>query len=312
VSARDHAPSGKGARILAYIDPNAKNASLLDLLERLARRRNADVLALRVLQELPWYVRGSQAARIRKALEHEACVGLEREVEPLVRAGLPVRRQVAWGRPFEVIIREALRHPTQLVMKTAHGERRSGTPLFGSTARHLFRKCPVPVWVVKPRRARRIRRVLAAVDPVEPTPDEVDLNPEILQMALDIASSENAELHVCHAFWSLTERVLPKESRSYVGEFEARAKEAMAQLLSPFELSPDDRRVHMLDGDPGRVIPEFAEKEKIDLIVMGTIARAGVPGLLIGNTAERMLQALDCSVLAIKPEGFVSPVRLQG
>jgi nucleotide-binding universal stress UspA family protein len=65
----------------------------------------------------------------------------------------------------------------------------------------------------------------------------------------------------------------------------------------------------MLDGDPGRVIPEFVATERIDLLVMATIARTGVPGMLIGNTAERMLQSVDCSVLAIKPRGFVSPVR---
>jgi nucleotide-binding universal stress UspA family protein len=41
---------------------------------------------------------------------------------------------------------------------------------------------------------------------------------------------------------------------------------------------------------------------------VGTSARAGVPGLLIGITAERMLQALDCSVLAIKPKDLLSPV----
>jgi len=46
----------------------------------------------------------------------------------------------------------------------------------------------------------------------------------------------------------------------------------------------------------------------VDLIVMGTLARAGVEGLLIGNTAEKILSRIDCSVLALKPEGFVSPI----
>ena len=43
---------------------------------------------------------------------------------------------------------------------------------------------------------------------------------------------------------------------------------------------------------------------------MGTVARTGIPGLLIGNTAETILQRVDCSVLAVKPDGFVSPVGL--
>jgi len=64
----------------------------------------------------------------------------------------------------------------------------------------------------------------------------------------------------------------------------------------------------MIKGVPEKVIPAFAEKKKVDLIVMGTLARAGVEGLLIGNTAEKILSRIDCSVLALKPEGFVSPI----
>jgi nucleotide-binding universal stress UspA family protein len=63
-------------------------------------------------------------------------------------------------------------------------------------------------------------------------------------------------------------------------------------------------------GEPEEVIPEFVVAQGIDLLVMGTVARAGIAGVLIGNTAERVLRKLPCSVLAVKPAGFVSPVRL--
>lgn len=42
---------------------------------------------------------------------------------------------------------------------------------------------------------------------------------------------------------------------------------------------------------------------------MGTVARTGIPGFIIGNTAENILQKIDCSLLALKPLGFVSPVK---
>ena len=45
---------------------------------------------------------------------------------------------------------------------------------------------------------------------------------------------------------------------------------------------------------------------------MGTVARTGVPGFIMGNTAETMLQQIDCWVLAVKPEGFLTPVTLDG
>jgi nucleotide-binding universal stress UspA family protein len=56
------------------------------------------------------------------------------------------------------------------------------------------------------------------------------------------------------------------------------------------------------------VIPWVVRKRKIDLLVMGTICRTGIPGFIIGNTAEKVLDTINCSVLTVKPVGFVSPV----
>jgi nucleotide-binding universal stress UspA family protein len=67
--------------------------------------------------------------------------------------------------------------------------------------------------------------------------------------------------------------------------------------------------LHLVQGDAGDVISQVAEQERIDLIVMGTVARTGLEGYFIGNTAETVLQRVACSVLTVKPAGFVSPVR---
>jgi len=63
-------------------------------------------------------------------------------------------------------------------------------------------------------------------------------------------------------------------------------------------------------GQPDEVICEFVVADDVDLIVMGTVARSGIAGLLFGNTAERILHTVPCSVLAVKPEGFESPIGL--
>jgi len=47
-----------------------------------------------------------------------------------------------------------------------------------------------------------------------------------------------------------------------------------------------------------------------DVVVMGTVARGGLAELLIGNTAERVLQKLSCSVVAVKPDNFECPVTI--
>jgi nucleotide-binding universal stress UspA family protein len=80
--------------------------------------------------------------------------------------------------------------------------------------------------------------------------------------------------------------------------------------LQKYDLQGLTYRVHFVKGEAGRVIPEVAAKNEADLIVMGTLSRSGVAGFLIGNTAEKILHKVDCSVLAVKPEGFVTPVKV--
>lgn len=45
-----------------------------------------------------------------------------------------------------------------------------------------------------------------------------------------------------------------------------------------------------------------------DVLALGTVGRAGLSGSFIGDTAEAMLQKIRCSVLAVKPEDFITPV----
>ena len=70
-------------------------------------------------------------------------------------------------------------------------------------------------------------------------------------------------------------------------------------------------RVHVVNGMAEFVIPDIAKSENIDLLVMGTVCRTGIPGFFIGNTAEKILDEVDCSVLTVKPETFQSPVKFE-
>jgi universal stress protein E len=68
--------------------------------------------------------------------------------------------------------------------------------------------------------------------------------------------------------------------------------------------------LHLIKGRAEHMIPVKAHELDVDLIIMGTVARTGIPGFFIGNTAESILNQIDCSVLTIKPPGFVGPVSL--
>jgi len=83
----------------------------------------------------------------------------------------------------------------------------------------------------------------------------------------------------------------------------------LIELLQQYPLDDLKPEVFLLKGEAGTLITELVQAKAIDLIVMGTVSRAGVSGLLIGNTAEKVLHQVDCSVLTVKPEGFISPVK---
>jgi nucleotide-binding universal stress UspA family protein len=67
-------------------------------------------------------------------------------------------------------------------------------------------------------------------------------------------------------------------------------------------------RIHHVRGRADRTIPGIVSASGVDILVMGTVARTGLPGFIMGNTAENILQGIACSVVAMKPHGFVSPV----
>jgi nucleotide-binding universal stress UspA family protein len=66
--------------------------------------------------------------------------------------------------------------------------------------------------------------------------------------------------------------------------------------------------IHHLHGSADEKIPELVNDEQVDVLVMGTVARSGIKGLVIGNTAENIVQSIPCSLVALKPQGFISPV----
>jgi universal stress protein E len=67
---------------------------------------------------------------------------------------------------------------------------------------------------------------------------------------------------------------------------------------------------HVDMGLPEDVIPKYAEQLDAELVVLGTVGRNGISAALIGNTAEHVIDKLNCDVLAIKPEGFICPIKV--
>lgn len=263
---------------------------------------------------------GSSAhTEVRAAAESKAKKRLERLVTSARKIGVEVTAEVLFGKPFAEIIRTVMRRNCDLVVKTASGGGGIRERLLGSTALHLMRKCPCPVLVVQPKRHLPFTRILVPID-VRPGDESAHtVNARIMEIALSLAKLEGSELHFFHA-WEpyggtlLTSgrTTIPRDVvREYLRSTEKAHKDRFEEFLSGYSFDHLKHRMHFVQGRAGTLIPLLASRHRINLVVMGTITNLSFAGYLIGSTAEEVILELKCSMLTAKPEGFVSPVRIE-
>jgi nucleotide-binding universal stress UspA family protein len=229
-------------------------------------------------------------------------------------AGLRVAVEVESGKAAVAVIRSVLRHGHDLVLKAPEGQSNKLARLFGGTDLKLMRKCPCPVWLAKPSRRRRYRKILAAVDlnPVEA--ETQSLAHQVMEISISLARFERSELHVVHVWRLAGEAKLRgrQVTTARVDKLLHEIRDAHATELKSLieEHQYEQTTVHLLKGRAGDIIPAAVNELDADLIVLGTVGRAGIPGFFIGNTAEKVLGSVNCSVLTLKPEGFETPIQV--
>ena len=193
------------------------------------------------------------------------------------------------------------------------GHRHSSTLrqfIFGRSTTKLIRKAPTPVLVARHDPVRDIESILVA-------DDFSDIAERVLDAGVQLAKLPSHRLIAVHVLESNNDLKLaasgfPPEAIREIRENQV--EEATAKLNE--RLSRTDARtiekgvkVHVEHGIPDNVIIKQIEENEVDLLVMGTVGRTGLSALMLGNTAERLLVNVHCSLLVIKPENFVCPVR---
>jgi nucleotide-binding universal stress UspA family protein len=295
-------------RILVFTPPEDRAGRAIALATSLAGRTGAPLLLVRVLEESS--SRGLQdpdeaAPRALRDLlieaENEA---LEALAGPMRDRGLEVSTQVSWGVPWEVVTHLVRSQACSLVVKPARGLAKAGRVFFGSTALHLFRKCPCPVWVVGDH-GRLPAKILAAIDPASDATRRAVAR-RVLGLARAVADRADARLEIASAWHApgarlLEGRISKSELNEYIDDARGRAAEALHEIIRECVPSLPPDRAHLLAGKARDALPRFAEEQEFDLIVIGTLARVGVAGDLLGETAEEIARAVRSSVLTVAP-----------
>lgn len=312
-------------RILVLMEEDEHGSSSMEQAQLLAAHYGASVTVIDVKPHLDVYAKALVDIMPEQELRTHVLDHRRQQLQKIVRkADIPADQlsevKVLDGVHFIEVIREVLRGEHDMIVKTAEGDVSPTEKLFGSNDMHLMRKSPVPVWISPPNRADEIKNVVAAIDAVALDAEKEEFNRSILGLAGSIASMTGAKLNVLTA-WHLVGESSMRASQ-FLKIDEAQISELLAQtedkvrrhqleLESWFKRAGIGSRTpefHQIKGLARDVIPEFIDESGSDLAVMGTIGRSGIPGLLIGNTAETVLGTIRCSVVTLKPEGFITPV----
>ncbi|MCB1647226.1 MAG: universal stress protein [Pseudomonadales bacterium] len=304
----------KFKKILFYADGAKGEQFALERAIELAGHNRASLTVVDVVAEVDTNdIRlAATMKKLQKALIKERKDALEAKVEAASAATSkrPVRIRVVPGKDYIEIIRMVIGQKFDLLVKSANKHSLLSAALFGNTDLALMRKCPCPVWIIKPGRRTKIDRILAAVDLSE-TPEAVQLADRIVDIASGVANRESASLHLLNAWQTpfdpqVRHRIEGDDYVKLVKVMREEARRRLSQLLAKCTAEHSDD--HLVKGDPEMVITKFVRNNKVDLLIMGTMSRSGIPGFLIGNTAEKVLNNVDCSVLTLKPADFKSPV----
>ena len=225
--------------------------------------------------------------------------------------GIKAESRLVFGRSWYQIIQQVLRAQHDLVIVGTRQHSSHGHLLFGSTGLKLLRKCPCPVWITKPDPDLNDFNILVATDLSE-------VGELALEVAVGAGQLAGGRLMVLHVLERQFDRdmqntgVSSEELQAFYDRKKAEAEQTLHDQLSQTDYRTVEGgvQVQVREGSPELIILQTVEENQIDLLVMGTVARSGLSGILVGNTAERLFSGIPCSLLAVKPEGFVSPIVL--
>ncbi|MEQ8733813.1 MAG: universal stress protein [Rhodospirillaceae bacterium] len=285
----------------------------------LARNNNAPLSVLVVCPEFsvdfPDYRKKYEESLIAQT---EASIRSTKKAIKLEEGSVDISIELASDKtPSTKIIQHVLQHGHDLLIKEAE-PRDGGGGGFKAIDMDLLRKCPCALWLCRPiAHSRQHIQVAVAIDPETTEQAAEDLSKRMLELSRSLADSCSGELHVISC-WDYEFESYLRDSSFVKAKDEEIAKAvlttqqehrtALDRLVKASGIS-GSHQAHHLRGRAEDCIPAFVRDIKVDILVMGTVARTGIPGFIIGNTAENILQNLSCSLLALKPKGFISPVK---
>ncbi|MEZ6134902.1 MAG: universal stress protein [Pirellulaceae bacterium] len=243
---------------------------------------------------------------IHQLLVKEKQEAIDALIEHCKAHGIQASGEVLQGQSSVVTAKTAQTIHADLIVRAAKGRHSLERGPLGTSSQKLIRALPCAIWLTHAEHEPQANTIVAAVNATPGDSAHAELNDHILKTALELAKHDRSKLLVVYA-WNLhgsemLRHRLPQSEFQILLEHNRKQHfEGFENLLSKFDLHAASPTSKMIEGEPSFSISQFCNTEKVDLLVCGTIARHGISGLLLGNTAERIINHCECSVLALPP-----------
>jgi len=299
-------------KILLSVHPDVSDLCAVDYVAEFASKTQSAIEVLHVIEDYPedlhewWNV--VHPLRLHEKIVNSRQEFIDTIVNRIKEAGVVhVESKLRWGSELDEVTHEVAENNYELMVTATRPQR--------GAVRKTIRQCPAMIWITKNRPRLSTQRTLAVVGGENGAVLTDGLNAKILRTAEWIAQASGCELHVVHVCtlseledangWRQT-----ADLSGQVDELRSEINQTCNRVLGERGHALTREQVHVVIGEPGVVIPQLEEEMPMDLIIMGTHVRIGLARLLRGNAAEQVMDKVDCEVLTVKPDDFVSPLLL--
>jgi len=303
--------------LVAIANPHQREQAALAKAAAIAARSGARLTLFNafMVPPPPSTASGASSAEIVRTAAVEREQRLEKLSRPLRARGIKVTHKVVWDFPAqEAIVRQVLSAKPDLVIAESSRHSRLARIVLANTDWELIRNCPCPVWFVKSQVLPKTPNVLVAVDPRHTHAKPTQLDDRLLAAARLVTEQLGGQVSIGHAFdppllsapAMIIEPIRLPISPVRARQFEQHTKKMVQGLAKKHGVSTS--RQFVAPGDAAHVLPELAEDLNTHLLVMGAVSRSRLRAPFIGNTAEKVIDHVDCDVLIVKPKGFKTAV----
>lgn len=304
--------------LLVAIDPELQTQPALERAIAIANRADVpvNITLFLVIYDFSYEMTSMLSAEERQEMQDGVVRQRQEWLSDLVdkqkhRDDIDWNLLVVWHhRPYESLINQVFDGQHDILIKATHEHAKLGSVIFTPTDWHLLRKCPCPVLLVKKNGWPENGKILTAVNVSSENDTHEDLNDKLINEAKAMSEFLNAEVNLVNAYPATPVNVtieLPEfDPATYTDAVRGHHLLSLKALRQKHGI--DDAQTFCEEGLPENVIPDVANAINAELVILGSTGRVGLSALFIGNTAEYTIDRLDCDLLAIKPDGYVSPL----